>query len=208
MSATPQGPGSGTRNSGFANPEPRTPKPVTMRELKAIHAQWRKIDAGRADDRDSRTARIEFMERVVLRPIASAKDLSSDEALRVISAMREETGEEFRAVGRRSHVAGRKGSSQSTTYHLLPTIGAMAVELWGERWQDLLNARVQERFKLPSAAASSLLPSQGRQLVEELLQRLAVAEIRRLRAQFGGPEKISREEIEGHKAQQRHKFFG
>jgi hypothetical protein len=82
----------------------------------------------------------------------------------------------------------------------LTRIGQMAVELFGERWNELLAARCAERFQ--TSSLQSLSPRHARALVEELLQRLAVRNI----ADRHQPP-IGRAEIEVEKADLRKRFF-
>jgi hypothetical protein len=181
-----------------------TAKAITSPELKAIHALWRVIDAGRGEERESRSARLEYCSAVVKRPVASALELSSDEALRVIEAMKQETGQEWRprgqwAVGSRQK-AGAMSRSSLVTGHLSLIIGELAADLWGEHWHELLSARLNQRSR--SSSVRSLAGWQARQLVEELLQRIAVRKIADRQ-----PPAITRAEIEEEKAVLRKRFF-
>jgi hypothetical protein len=72
--------------------------------------------------------------------------------------------------------------------------------LFGERWDELLRARVGARFG--AAAPESMSSGQGWKLVEELLNRLAVAAI----AEMHQPP-IHRWEIEPEVEVQRKRFF-
>jgi hypothetical protein len=77
----------------------------------------------------------------------------------------------------------------------------MACDLFGERWQALLAARIADRFQTPDTR--HLTPAQSRSLVEELLQRLAV----RVIADRHQPP-IYRAEIEAEKVALRSRYFG
>ena len=182
------------------NSEVQIAKAITGAQLSGIHALWHLIDAGRGDDRDSRTARLEYCSAILARPVSSAKDLSIEEAQTVLKAMREEVGQEWKARGgggrRAQALRHPKVSGAEQT-----KIGELAVDLWGERWNELLSARLLERFRV--ASPRSLTPSQARSIIEEMLARIAVRNI----ADRHQPP-IPRAEIEAEKAGLRERYFG
>ena len=187
-------------------------KPLTGPQLAGIHTLWKLIDAGRADERDARTARLDYCSVILGRPVPSAKDLSSDEAEKVLQAMRQEVGQEWKprgaSFGRLRRMAQNFSSARRAEALRHPKISGaeqtklaeMAADLWGERWNALLEARLSDRFRV--SGVSFLSPAQARSLVEELLQRLAVRNI----ADKHQPP-ITRAEIEAEKAVLRAKYF-
>jgi len=183
-------------------------KPITGPELKAIHALWRQVsmglgagDSGLGAEQTERELRLGWISNVVSRPLATSKDLSNDEALKVIEAMKQETGQAWRSAGRGRRRQSKIQNQKSKISAAEATrIAELAADLWGERWNGLLAARLQERFRVPSP--QSLAPAQARLLVEELLQRLAVRHI----ADRHQPP-IPRVEIEAEKARLRRKYF-
>jgi len=183
-------------------PEPPAAKPLSADQLAALHAIWKQIDAGRGDDRPSREARLDFCAAVIKRPLATTKDLSREEAQQVIQAMKQETGQEWRPPG--AGWRGRRRKSGAIRARISAAeqakIGALAADLWGERWNEMLAARCQERFRV--ASLNSLTPRSARQLVEELLQRVAVIHI----ANRHQPP-IARAEIEAEKEILRKRYF-
>ncbi len=167
-------------------------------QLRAIQSIWPAIDAGRCDDRSSREARLDFCSQVIGRPLASAKDLSKDEAEKVLQAMKQEIGQEWKPRGYRGRRRSGRGKPIAEVEQI--RLGEMAADLFGERWPEMLAARLLERFRVKSPR--SLYGWQARQMVEELLQRLAVLHI----ADRHQPP-IARTEIEEEKARLRKHYF-
>ena len=211
-------------------------KPISKSQVRAIHTLWREVSPGVAElsndraigpsgdlqspnhlitkspNEAERAARLAYISQILMRPIATSKDLSKDEAQRVIERMKQEVGQDFRPAGyrgARKQQPAVKGSWQEREPELgdVP-IAQVAAELFGQGWQENLAARTSERFG--AGALRALTGGQRRSLVEELLQRIAVRNIKSQKPGGGALKeiKISRKEIEREKARLRGKFFG
>ncbi len=88
---------------------------ITKPQLKTVHVLWREIDAGRGDERDSRTARIEEISRIIRRKRSWKRGI---EAERVHSSPDIRTGPNFRGQRR---VERRPGGLKSAFPHSLLT---------------------------------------------------------------------------------------
>jgi hypothetical protein len=138
--------------------------------LRALHAEWRKVSAGLASELPEREARLGWTNAHLRRargPVESWSELTAGEAKYLLRQMREESGDApaYRAA----------------------LIATLAARLFGANWDEMLAARLRQRFQ--TVRAQDLSPSQARAEIEELISRIARAEgvpAGRIRAQCAG----------------------
>lgn len=162
-----------SRESGNLEDKPRgndahSAKRLPARLRNALFAEWSKFSPTLEWDCTEREARIRFANETLfpqlsarLAPITSWSDLTSGQAKRLLHEMKERSG--------------------SNAAYRAQLIARLAVELWGGAsgstggWDAFLRERLRERFRL--STLDSLTPAQAHELIEELLSRIARAQL-------------------------------
>lgn len=195
---------------------------VTPEQLRAIHAMWREISPGISQSSEhgfgaaaERAARLAWISEIILRPLPTTRDLSRDEAQRVIERMKAELGQEFRPApyrGRKKSKGKRQRVKVETASSWMAVkLAELAAELWPppEDWRQRLRARLADPH-YAVARVQDLSRRQAWNLKEELLQRIAVRNLK-IDSRFSGDDAqskpVSRTEIEAEKARLRANFF-